>query len=140
MCEVSKFHFKRFPTEQSWKTMWQHHHEGWRQNPNFSENWVGTTGPRKLYYNTGRDKGGYRSGLEGRYRVADIEQCLVDGIYRFVVVFNTKLYGKQNDTYSIYTTQARNGAGFTADDWPITGEQAVRLLNWQKQIGIFEAT
>lgn len=126
----------RFPSERQWKKMWEQNKDVWSMSPNYSENWIGGTGPRKLYYNTGRAVSGYRAGFEGRYRVLEIVYSVRDDIPQYQVYFMTTNYGLQNDTYNLHALKNRTGCEFKLGPWPVTGAQAFRAIKWQREIGL----
>lgn len=125
---------KPFPFGEEWRAMFLSNSQAWSMNPHYSSNWHDDSGPRKVTYATGKDKGGYRSGMEGKYRVLDIIKTSTG--YR--VVFFSPIYGMQDDTYNSRVDIQRTGAGFKVGTWPVSAEQAYRAIHWQLQTGLLD--
>lgn len=129
---------KPFPRCERWEAMLKQHKTEWEKDPDYSSNWYETTsGPRRIMYNTGRDPGGYRGGFEGVYRVLDITK--ESGGKFKVKIFNSR-YGYVEDTYIEPKPNTRKGQELKVGNWPVTGDQAIRALNWQKKVGLFRVT
>ena len=126
---------KPFPTGAKWKELLSANLVKWEKLPNFSDSWYDSvSGPRKVTYSTGRDSGGYRSGMEGTYRALKIDKT--DKGHK--VTFFSPVYGIQDDTYNEGVKKQRKGAGFKVGTWPVTAEQAYQALQWQKKAGLFD--
>lgn len=126
---------KAVPTGQVWRELLETNLKKWEKTPNYSSNWFDVNlGPREVTYATGKDKGGYRSGMEGVYRALAIDKTK-NG---YKVTFFSPMYGIQNDTFNTGVETQRIGAGFKVGNWAVGAEQAYRALDWQKQTGLFE--
>ena len=126
------------PMPRDWKNFVAAHIEEWKRNPDFSPNWLGPDGPRRLRVAVrSRDRDGklwLSNGVRpGTYRVIDLSLAPAgqDMLLKFHI---RNRVGVQ--TFAGMLKHMNGAVELRAGAWPITYRQAERLMRWQVSAGL----